>query len=77
MVAKAGVCEELACTADAGVTAAAAAVAYRIGGIVAGGAGREGCNPALRMLAIGCCVKFKFGGGFAVKHKIVSNMMGS
>ena len=26
----------------------------------------EGGNPALRMVAIGCWAKFKFGGGFAV-----------
>lgn len=49
----------------AGVTAAAAAAAYRIGGSVFGGLG-AGCKPALRMLAIGCCAKFRFGGGFAV-----------
>lgn len=73
-MAKAGVCDELACTPDAGATAAAAAVAYRIGGMVAGGTGREGCgNPALRILAIGCCAKFKFGGGFAMKYKKISN----
>lgn len=44
---------------------------------MAGGVGREGGNPALRMLAIGCCAKFRFGGGFAVEHKAISNMMKS
>lgn len=47
-----------------GVTAAAAAAAYLIGGRIVGG--REaGCRPALRILAIGCWTKFGFGGGFA------------
>jgi len=35
---------------------------------VVGGVGLEGCNPALSMLAIGCCAKFRFGGGFAAEH---------
>jgi hypothetical protein len=74
VVAKAGVCDELACIPDAGATAAAAAVAYRIGGMVAGGAGRGGCgSPAFKILAIGCCAKFKFGGGFATKYKEISD----
>jgi hypothetical protein len=55
-------CDGVAGTTDEGVTAAAAAVAYRMGGNVGRGAG---CGrPALRMLAIGCCAKFGFGGGF-------------
>lgn len=46
--------------------------------MVAGGIGREGCNPALRMLAIGCCAKFRFGGGFAVEqNEVISNTMKS
>jgi hypothetical protein len=48
--------------------------------MVAGGVGREGCNPALRMLAIGCWAKFKLGGGFAVEHSeesVINNMMKS
>ena len=52
-----------------GATAAAAAVAYRIGG-KAGGRTAEG-RPALRILAIGCCAKFGFGGGFAVSGILV------
>lgn len=50
----AGVCDELPRVLAIGATAAAAAVAYRIGGIVAGGVGLGGCRPALRILAIGC-----------------------
>lgn len=45
-------------------TAAAAAVAYRMGGNVAGGRGAGG-KPAFNMLDIGCCTKLGFGGGFA------------
>ena len=39
-----------------------------MGGNTAGAAGREAGagSPALRMVAIGCWAKFKFGGGFAV-----------
>jgi hypothetical protein len=57
-------CDGVGGTADVGVTAAAAAAEYRIGGKD----GRGACcgRPALRMLAIGCCVKF--GGGFAVQN---------
>jgi hypothetical protein len=46
--------------ASDGATAAAAAAEYRIGGRVAGGRGAG--RPALRILAIGCCTKFGFGG---------------
>ena len=50
--------------AGGGATATAAAAAYLNGGSVAWG--REaGGKPALRILAIGCCAKFGFGGGFA------------
>lgn len=52
-------------TTDEGPTAAAAAAEYRMGGSV-GRAG--GGRPALRMLAIGCCAKFGFGGGFAIQR---------
>ena len=43
-----------------GVTAAAATTAY-----LAGRATGRGCGgrPALRILDIGCCAKFGFGGG--------------
>lgn len=50
-----------------GVTAAAAAAAYRMGGNVGRGAGAGVGKPAFSMLAIGCCTKFGFGGGFAIK----------
>ena len=48
--------------------APAAAAEYRIGVNVSG----RGCwgRPALRMLDIGCCVKFGGGGGFAVGVKV-------
>lgn len=69
--ATAGVCESDGVTgmADDGVTAAAAAAAYLIGG----GRGAAAGRPALRILAMGCCAKFGFGGGFAVKrcHKSI------
>jgi hypothetical protein len=39
-----------------------------MGGNVAGAAERDagGGNPALRMVAIGCWAKFRFGRGFAI-----------
>jgi hypothetical protein len=51
-----------ACCVDEDATAAAAAAEYRIGGR-AGGRGAGG-KPDLRILAIGCCTKLGFGGGF-------------
>lgn len=58
-------------TGGEGVTAAAAAAAYRIGC----GAGRGG-SPAFRILAIGCCAKLGFGGGFATLEHVRSSSSG-
>ena len=57
--------DEGLCIVGVDATAAAAAVAYCIDGR-AGGRVADG-KPALRMLAMGCCAKFGFGGGFTVK----------
>jgi len=64
------VCDEGPCVVGVDATAAAAAAAYRIGGR-AGGRVADG-KPALRMLAMGCCAKFGFGGGFTVERHMVS-----
>jgi len=57
-VAVAGGVEVAALEFCGGATAAAAAAAYRIGGLAGG-------TFALRMLDIGCSLKFGVGGGFA------------
>lgn len=61
---------------DVDETAAAAAVAYRIGGNAAGGRGAGG-KPAFNMLDIGCCAKLGFGGGFAELTELLGTQMRS
>lgn len=68
----------LFCVLVEGVTAAAAAAAYRIGGSCgAGGLGSVLGNPAFRMLAMGCWAKFGFGGGFGAKQTSLSTISDS
>ena len=62
-------CDGVGGIACEGLTAAAAAAAYRIGGNEGRDAGAGVGRPALSILAIGCWAKFGGGGGFAIQRQ--------